>query len=97
MNPTQPTPSNESTGHHLRLVTEQTNPYTPPTIRHLIARQLDRAKEAADRIEREGTVVRDAKGAVMAHPAIAIEIQATKVAADLLGKWTANIRTKDSY
>jgi hypothetical protein len=52
----------------------------------LIATQLDRAEEAAERIAREGSVVRDTKGSVIAHPAIAIELAATKLAADLLGK-----------
>jgi len=59
---------------------------TPDAIIGLIAKQLDRAENASERIEREGLVVRDMKGSVVAHPAIAVEASATKQAADLLEK-----------
>jgi len=67
-------------------VAKQCREKTPESLIELIARQLDRADEAKQRIEREGSVVRDMKGSVMPHPAIAIELAATKAAADLLGK-----------
>lgn len=71
---------------NLARVRVQVEDDTPPSICLLIARQLDRADEAAERIKREGSVVRDLKGNVVAHPAIQIEITATKVASDLLSK-----------
>ena len=67
-------------------VVSQVRSNTPKSIIELIARQLDRADEAKVRIEREGSVVRDMKGSVIAHPAIAIEKDATKIIADLLAK-----------
>lgn len=70
-------------------VWQQVNPKTPPAIVELIARQLDRADDAAERITREGSVVRDLKGNVVAHPAIAIELTATKTACELLLKHKA--------
>lgn len=68
------------------LVARQVREGTPETVVELIARQVDRANEAKERIEREGSVVRDPKGSVVEHPAIKIEIAATKLAADLLGR-----------
>jgi hypothetical protein len=73
-------------GNNLDRVYEQVRDNTPRSICELIARQLDRADEAAERILREGTVVRDLKGSVVAHPAIAIEITATKLACELISK-----------
>ena len=70
----------------LESVKEQIWEGTPPGIAELIYRQLQRADEAHERIQREGSVVRDLKGNVIAHPAIAIEKEATKLAADLLQK-----------
>lgn len=67
-------------------VLRQVRDTTPEAIVKLIAAQLDRCDEAAKRIEKEGSVVRDTKGSVIAHPAIAIELAATKSAADLLLK-----------
>lgn len=64
----------------------QVRPNTPPAIVQLIARQLDRADDAHERIEQEGSVVRDMRGSVIPHPAIQIELAATKTAADLLAK-----------
>jgi len=67
-------------------VAKQVRDNTPASVIELIARQLDRADDAKARIEKEGSVVRDMKGSVIPHPAIAIELAATKTAADLLGK-----------
>lgn len=60
---------------------------TPDDIINAIATQLDRAQDAAKRIKDEGSVVRDMRGSVVEHPAIAIELKATKVYTDLLAKW----------
>lgn len=68
------------------LVGAQVADNTPPSIIELIARQLDRAEDARDRLGREGIVVRDMKGSVIAHPAVQIELSATKVAVELLAK-----------
>ena len=76
-----PTPSK-----NLEDVQLQLRKKTPLKITELIARQLDRADEAAARIEEEGSVVRDPKGSVIPHPAIKIEIDATKIAAYLIAK-----------
>ncbi len=77
----QPTPS-----RNYEAARDQVRPNTPDLIVELIARQLDRADDAKERIEREGSVVRDLKGSVVAHPSIAIELAATKAAADLIAK-----------
>ena len=53
----------------------------------LLACQVARAEEAKERIEIEGAVVRDMKGSVIAHPAIAIELTATKAINELFMKW----------
>lgn len=66
---------------------KQLRPNTPPAIVSLIAKQLTRAQEAQKRVEEEGIVVRDAKGSVMSHPAIAVEKEASKTAAELIAKW----------
>jgi len=81
MSQQQPTPSK-----NIEIVTNQVKKGTQPSIIALIANQLDRAEEAAARIVKEGSVVRDMKGSVIAHPAIAIEIAATKTAAEMLLK-----------
>jgi hypothetical protein len=60
---------------------------TPETILELIALQLERVDESNRRISEEGTVVRDMKGSVIAHPSIMIEANATKLAVDLLSKY----------
>ncbi len=82
MNRKQPTQSK-----NCKLVIEQVRENTPASIVELISRQLDRADDAKERIEREGSVVRDMKGSVISHPAIAIEKEATKLSAELLGKY----------
>lgn len=81
MNAKPPTPS-----PNFASVRDQTKESTPESIVELIARQLDRADDAKERIDREGSVVRDTKGNVIAHPAISIEIAATKLATDLITK-----------
>jgi len=68
------------------FVAQQVSARTPVATIELIARQLERAENASQRIEREGEVVRDIKGAVVPHPAILIEQNATKMATDLLSK-----------
>ena len=80
----KPVPSTRS--RNFEAVADQVRSNTPDAIIELIARQLDRCDDARARIEREGAVVRDVKGCVVAHPSIAIELQATKCAADLLAK-----------
>ena len=60
---------------------------TPKSIVNAIATQLDRSDEAKKRIEEEGIVVRDLKGSVVAHPALKIEQDATKLIADLLNRY----------
>ena len=82
MNQKQPTQS-----RNYKLASEQVRSATPVSIIELISRQLDRADDAKERIDREGSVVRDMKGSVIAHPAIAIEKEATKLSAELLGKY----------
>jgi len=54
----------------------------------LIVNQLYRADDAKTRIDEEGQVVRDMKGSVIPHPAIKIEQDATKMAIDLIRKYS---------
>jgi len=68
------------------IVRKQVDRGTPESIIDVIASQMDRASEAKRRIEEEGIVVRDSKGSVIAHPAIKIESDASKMVADLLHK-----------
>ncbi len=63
---------------------------TPLPIIGMISRQLDIAEDARHRIEREGIVVRDIRGTVVAHPAIEIENKATKLAHELIVKHKKN-------
>jgi len=67
-------------------IAAQVKPNTPAALVELLARQLERADDAAERIVEEGSVVRDPRGSVVPHPGIAIELGATKIAADLLSK-----------
>lgn len=67
---------------------ESVGPRTPDAIVEQIAAQMDRADEAAGRIEEEGVVVRDMKGSVVPHPAIAVEQAAAKMICDLIAKHT---------
>lgn len=73
-------------GRSVESIQCQLRENTPVAIVELIVRQLDRADEAAARIEKEGSVVRDLKGSVVPHPAIVVEKDATKLAADLIDK-----------
>ena len=72
------------------LICNQVDKQTPTSVIELIARQMDRADDALARIEKEGSVVRDMKGSVISHPAIQIELAATKLVADLLAKHRKN-------
>jgi uncharacterized protein (DUF342 family) len=69
-------------------VPEQVKARTPTAVIEMIETQLERAREAGERVAREGSVVRDMKGAVIPHPAIAIEAAAQKLAAGLLKDWS---------
>jgi phage terminase small subunit len=57
-------------------------------IREAIAVQILTAREARERIDREGSVVRDTKGSVVPHPAIKIEADAIKMYTSLVSKHT---------
>lgn len=67
-------------------VFEQCHPSTPTATVEAIAQQIAMAREARARIDEEGIVVRDMRGAVLAHPAIAIEADAVKLYTALLQK-----------
>lgn len=68
-------------------VSEQVKARTPAAVITMIETQLERAREAGERVSREGSVVRDMKGSVIPHPAIAVEASAQKLAAGLLKDW----------
>jgi len=68
------------------LIGDQLDAQTPAAIVKLIETQLVRAADAAARIVSEGLVVRDMRGSVVAHPAVAIEAAATRLAAELIKK-----------
>jgi hypothetical protein len=75
---------------HTRLkieIKEQVRDKTPVGIVDILVQQEARRQEAGERIDKEGSVVRDLKGAVVAHPALKIEIEAGKIIADLLAKY----------
>ena len=79
-----PTPMNSETMEYVNLSVESR---TPGAVREAIATQVDRMREARRRIETEGIVVRDMKGSVIAHPAIAIEAAAVSLLNTLMTKW----------
>ena len=79
-----PKPATQSENYN--RVRDDVRPGTSELVIGLIAKQLDRASEAAGRVEAEGSVVRDMKGSVIPHPAIQVEIGATKLAVDLIKK-----------
>ena len=85
MNRPQPTPSS---AFDTASIPQQLKTRTPDTVIALIIRQLTRAQDAAERIQKEGLVVRDIKGSVIPHPAIQIELAATKTVCDVLAKWS---------
>ena len=68
-------------------VWDQVRPDTPDAIIEAIGVQLFTAREARERIAREGSVVRDMRGAVIPHPAIKIEADAMKIYTGLLATW----------
>ena len=78
----QPTLSEEL----LDEVFDQCHPSTPTATVEAIAQQIQLARDARARIDEEGIVVRDMRGAVIPHPAIAIEASAVKLYTDLLRK-----------
>ena len=59
---------------------------TPEAVLEGIAVQLLQAREARDRIDREGSVVKDQRGSVIPHPAIKIELDAMRAYTTLLAK-----------
>jgi len=65
---------------------EQVDDDTPDGVVEAIAVQLLQAREARERITREGSVVKDQRGAVIAHPALKIEADAIKLYTALLAK-----------
>lgn len=67
-------------------VSEQVPGYIPIATIEAIARQIQLAREARNRINEEGIVVRDMRGSVIPHPAIKIEADAIKIYTDLLRK-----------
>ena len=66
---------------------KQVKPRTAEAIIEAIAAQMDRREEAERRIKEEGIVVRDLRGAIVPHPAIKIEKEATKLIAELIAKF----------
>ena len=75
-------PSDEA----VNFIRTQVSRGIPPAIIEAIASHIDRAREAAARVVEEGSVVRDMKGSVIAHPAIRIEADAIKAYTDLILK-----------
>jgi microcystin degradation protein MlrC len=69
-----------------KSVQDQVKPRTPALIVDAIAVQIHTAHEARERIDEEGSVVRDLRGAVVPHPAIKIEADAIKIYTALLDK-----------
>lgn len=67
-------------------VFEQCRESTPVAIVEAIAQQIQLAREARVRIIEEGIVVRDMRGVILSHPAIAIEADAVKLYTALLHK-----------
>ena len=60
---------------------------TPVSIFEAVAIQIHTAREARERIEKEGSVVRDMRGSVIAHPAIKVESDAIKIYTGLIAKF----------
>jgi hypothetical protein len=67
-------------------VYKQVNKYTPDGVVEAIAIQIYTAREARGRIDKEGSVVRDVRGSVIAHPALKVESDAIKLYTALLAK-----------
>jgi len=64
----------------------QLNKNTSSTFVKSLAIQISRLEEAKHRIDVEGIVVRDLKGSVIAHPAIKVEQDATKLIVEIVRK-----------
>ena len=71
----------------MELARKQLYKSTPGLIIDSIAGHIVRIHQARRRIDKEGIVVRDLKGSVVPHPAIKIDIEATKLIADLFKKF----------
>ena len=69
---------------NFEYVREQCEPDTPECVVNAIATQLDRGENARTRIETEGEVVRDMRGSVIPHPAVAVERDAVKLYTSLM-------------
>ena len=85
-----PMPFADSRESLLAEVAAQVRDNTPDGVIEGIAVQVHTAREARSRIEVEGSVVRDMKGAVVPHPAIDIEASAIKLYTALLDKHGRN-------
>ncbi len=83
MSQQQPIPSDDLRNE----VYDQVKDFAPDAVVEAIAVQLGTAREARERINREGSVVRDVKGSVIAHPAIKVEADAIKISTALLKQW----------
>lgn len=67
--------------------TSQTADGTPPFVIESIATHIETARECRRRINEEGVVVRDMRGAVIPHPAIDIEKTAIIESEKLISKY----------
>jgi len=61
---------------------------TPTTIVSIIFTNIKLADDCIERIKKEGSVVRDLKGNVIAHPSIAIKNNADEI----IAKWTLKFK-----
>ena len=62
---------------------------TPTAIVDCIVVQIQRAREAGERVEAEGVIVRDVKGSVIPHPAIKVEADASRIVSEMVDKYRA--------
>jgi hypothetical protein len=67
-------------------VASQVSENTSDIVVKAIVTQMARLEESKKRIEEEGIVVRDLKGAIVPHPALKVEQDTTKLISDLLWK-----------
>lgn len=74
------------------MAMESVNDRAPMAVIKSLAAYLKIREEARDRIEKEGIIVRDMKGGVIEHPAIKIEISATKMILEITTKYPAGKR-----
>ena len=61
----------------------------PPQIVEMIATQLDTMRDCRKRIQNDGTIVADARGNPIQHPAIKLEADAQSRVNKLLVRWAA--------